>query len=109
MVRGIHKLTEKGCLKFIKTCADEGKRAVLNDGGGLYLCVGSIGTASWVFRYEQGGKRHDIGLGAIHTFSLDEAREKARLARQQLHKGDDPLTEKRRAKAAEAVRGRPRR
>jgi integrase len=103
MVRGIHKLTEKECLKFIKTCAAEGKRGVLNDGGGLYLCVGSAGTASWVFRYEKGDQRHDMGLGATHTFSLEEAREKARLARQQLHKGDDPLTEKRRAKAAEAA------
>jgi Arm DNA-binding domain len=103
MVCGIHKLTEKSCLKFIKTCALEGKRAVLNDGGGLYLSVGSTGTASWVFRYELGDKRHEMGLGAIHTFSLDEAREKARFARQQLHQGDDPLTEKRRAKAAEAI------
>jgi integrase len=99
----IHKLTEKACLKFITTCAAEGKRGVLNDGGGLYLCVGPTGTAAWVFRYEQGDKRHEMGLGAIHTFSLDEAREKARLARQQLHKGDDPLTEKRRTKAAEAL------
>jgi integrase len=103
MVRGIHKLTEKSCLKFIKTCALEGKRAVLNDGGGLYLSAGSTGTASWVFRYELSDKRREMGLGAVHTFSLGEAREKARLARQQLHRGDDPLTEKRRAKAAEAV------
>jgi integrase len=100
---GIHKLTEKGCLKFIKTCAVEGKHAVLNDGAGLYLSVSSTGTASWVFRYEYRGQRHEMGLGAIHTFSLTEAREKARLARQQLHNGDDPLTEKRRARVAEAV------
>jgi len=103
MVGGIHKLTEKRCLKFIKTCAVEGRRGVLNDGGGLYLVVGATGTASWVFRYELGDKRHDMGLGAIHTFSLPEAREKGRLARQQRHNGDDPLTEKRRAKMAEAA------
>jgi integrase len=99
----IHKLTEKACLKFITTCAAEGKRGVLNDGGGLYLCVGPTGTASWVFRYEHDGQRHDMGMGATHTFSLVEAREKARFARQQRHKGDDPLAEKRRTKAAEAV------
>jgi integrase len=103
MVCGIHKLTQKGCFKFIRTCAGEGRRAVLNDGGGLYLCVGVTGAASWIFRYERDGKRHEMGLGALHTFSLDEARERARVARQQLHKGDDPLTEKRRAKAAETI------
>ena len=55
------------------------------------------------FKYEIGGdkkenlkgKRHEIGLGALHTVSLAEAREKARALRQMLIDGLDPLTERR--------------
>jgi integrase len=106
MVRGIHKLTERACAHFIKTCIRAGKRGVLNDGGSLYLNVGAGGTASWIFRYQQNGKRHDMGLGAthilgaVHTLGLAEAREAAHLARQQLHRGEDPLTIKRRGERA---------
>jgi hypothetical protein len=50
-----------------------------------------------------GGKRHDVELGPCHTFSLEEAREKARLARQLLYKGGGPLIEKKRAKRPTAV------
>jgi hypothetical protein len=102
-IRGIHKRSERECARFIQTRAQAGKRGVLNDGGGLYLTVSESGTASWLFRYEKGGKRHDIGLGAVHTFSLAEAREKARMHRQQLHDGKDPLAEKRRAKTVTAA------
>ena len=96
------KLTKKACRRFIKSRAAAGKRGLLNDGGGLYLAVGGS-TSSWLFRYERGGKRHDMGLGPCHTFSLEEAREKARLARQLLYNGGDPLTEKKRAKPPTAV------
>jgi hypothetical protein len=48
------------------------------DGGGLYLRVTDGGTKSWMFRYGDGGKLRDMGLGPLHTISLPRARELAR-------------------------------
>lgn len=84
-----------------------GRRAVvLCDGLGLHLQVttGKDGTLrkSWTFRYELHGRRHEIGLGALHTRSLSEARIKARELRLQLLEGTDPLAAKR-EKRAEAI------
>lgn len=78
------------------------------DGGGLWLQVSSYGTKAWVFRYMLDGKARHMGLGSVDTFSLKEARERARLARQLLADGVDPLAarEAKRAttKAEEAMR-----
>src|SRR5262245_33963211 len=85
--------------------------AMLADGGNLYLQV-SLGAdnnirRSWCFRYEIHGRRHELGLGPLHTIGLAEARDKARTLRQQLLDDIDPL-EARRARqqaiAAEAAR-----
>jgi integrase len=88
--------------------------ALLTDGGNLFLqvSVGSSGAInrSWVFRYDQDFKRHELGLGSIHTVSLSEARDKALSLRQQLLDGIDILEAKRavklerQAKAAERAR-----
>jgi integrase len=51
-----------------------------------------------VFRYELDGQRNDLGLGSVDTLNLVEAREKARLLRQQLVDGIDPFTARRQAK-----------
>jgi integrase len=79
-----------------------------SDGLGLWLQVSDFGTKSWVFRYRRYGARHDMGLGALHTVSLAEARARARAARQILLDGDDPLEMKRQrrddARAATAER-----
>ena len=81
-----------------------------DDGRGLYLQV-TPGGASWLLRYERGlklsrktgkpipGERW-LGLGALADFSLKEARQRARKARQQLADGIDPLEAKKAAKAA---------
>lgn len=61
------------------------------DGGGLWLQVSPAGTKSWVFRFTLNGKAREMGLGALHTLSLAEAREKARLQRQQLLEKIDPI------------------
>jgi hypothetical protein len=65
------------------------------DGGGLYLHVKPSGAKSWVFLYENAGKRHEIGLGPLHTVSLAEARQKALECRELLLDGRDPLAHKR--------------
>jgi integrase len=57
---------------------------------------------SWLLRYELNGKRRWMGLGSAATFSLEEARQRARKARQLLADKIDPL-ETRRAERAQAV------
>jgi integrase len=79
------------------------------DGSGLYLQVPPRGEkmprktrASWLLRYERNGRERWLGLGPLHTYNLNEARERARKARQQLQDGIDPLDARQaeRAKAA---------
>jgi integrase len=68
---------------------------------GLYLQVSTTGTKSWLLRYELNGQPERwMGLGSAAIFSLAEARARARVARQQLSDGIDPLQAKRDAKAA---------
>jgi hypothetical protein len=57
---------------------------------GLYLQVNG-NNRSWIFRYTQFGKQHWMGLGSAATYTLKEARELARKARQQVKEGIDPL------------------
>lgn len=82
------------------------------DGGqkGLYLQVLSPTNRSWLLRYEisaptakNGRRERWMGLGSVDTFDLDEARERARKARQQLKDGIDPLEERKAARAARAL------
>src|SRR5208337_2904479 len=79
---------------------------LLCDGGNLYLQVTRGETdpdhfrRSWVFRYQYLEERHELGIGALHTVSLAEARAKARKLRQQLLEGTDPLQEKAKARQA---------
>lgn len=68
------------------------------DGGGLWLQVSGSGSRSWVFRYDRDGRRHEMGLGPLHTVDLAAAREKAQACRASLLAGLDPLAEKRRVK-----------
>ena len=72
----MHKLTALG----VKN-AGPGRHG---DGGGLWLQVGPTGTKSWLFRYMIDGRARAMGLGSADTFSLKEARERARAARQYL-------------------------
>jgi hypothetical protein len=72
------------------------------DGAGLELQVSKSGTKSWLFRYTLNGREHRLGLGSVKDFSLAEARERARKARQQIADGVDPLAEKRKAKLGAA-------
>jgi hypothetical protein len=73
------------------------------DGHGLYLQVTKAGAKSWVFRYERDGKERMMGLGPLHTVSLEEAREAARMARKGLLTGIDPLAARQGTKAALAL------
>jgi len=82
------------------------------DGGGLYLQVqarrkqdgepASV-SKSWLLRYERHGRERWMGLGALHTISLKEARDRARKARQQILDGVDPLDAKKAERAARSL------
>src|SRR5437868_7834881 len=61
------------------------------DGKGLYLQVTPTGVRSWLLRYERGGRERAMGLGPVDDFTLEEARERARKARQLLQDGIDPI------------------
>jgi integrase len=71
------------------------------DGGSLYLRVAPGGSRQWMFRYTAlDGRPRDMSLGAAHTFTLAEARERATEARKFRADGVDPLEHKRARKAA---------
>jgi len=65
------------------------------DGGGLYLQVSNYGTRSWVFRFMVAGRAREMGLGSLETFSLKEARARARECRQFVSQGIDPIEDRR--------------
>ncbi|MGE0603848.1 MAG: tyrosine-type recombinase/integrase [Xanthobacteraceae bacterium] len=77
---------------------------LIADGDGLYLQVTAPApdrvTRSWVFRYMVNYRARKMGLGSVADFSLAEARERARQARQQLADGIDPIEARLRAQEA---------
>jgi integrase len=76
------------------------------DGGGLYLLVKGPSRDClrpnkwWVFRFRWDGRRCDMGLGAVGLVDLEEARALALAARKLVHRGTNPI-EERRAKLAQ--------
>ncbi|MDP1753736.1 MAG: tyrosine-type recombinase/integrase [Reyranella sp.] len=83
------------------------KPGLLGDGHGLYLRVGPTGTRSWIFRYQQDGRRRDMGLGSVEVIGLSDARVKAIEARRLLLDSVDPIgARKSRRQAAAAVAAR---
>jgi integrase len=98
------RLSERLSAKRVELTAKPGMYA---DGHGLYLRVGPTGAKSWVFRYRNNSRRHDLGLGPYHLVSLAEARKRATEQRRLLRlDGQDPLLTRRagrdRAKLAAA-------
>ncbi|WP_338015055.1 tyrosine-type recombinase/integrase [Endobacterium cereale] len=71
------------------------------DGGGLWLQVSQSGTKAWIFRFMKNGRARQMGLGSTETFSLKEARERARDARKLLSDGYDPIESRQATKNAE--------
>jgi integrase len=92
MARTIGKLTA--------LAVDKAKRrGYYGDGGGLFLQVSASGSKSWVFRFKEAGKQHEMGLGATHTIGLAEAREKARECRRLRLDCIDPIEARKIARA----------
>lgn len=96
MARLVEKLTPLAVGKLTKP-------GYYGDGAGLWLQVSQSGSKSWIFRFTLAGKQREMGLGAVHTVNLTEARAKAKECRQLLLEGKDPLDARRSIKQAEAV------
>ena len=86
--------------KLVAKLTDPGR---YGDGHGLYLQITPRGHRSWIIRYERGGRERAMGLGPVADFSLEEARERARKARQLLRDGIDPLDARNATRAAQQV------
>lgn len=71
-----------------------------SDGRNLYLSVSGTGSMSWVFMWDQNGKRREMGLGSFtgagkaFRLGLAEARLAADKVRAQLAAGIDPLADR---------------
>lgn len=96
MARLVEKLTPLAVGKLTKP-------GYYGDGAGLWLQVSPSGSKSWIFRFTLTGKQREMGLGAVHTVNLTEARAKAKECRQLLLEGKDPLDARRSIKQAEAL------
>ena len=69
------------------------------DGAGLYLQVLESGARSWVLKYTLFGRKREMGLGSCKTYTIDEARERARKYRQLVDDGIDPIAQRDQEKA----------
>jgi hypothetical protein len=61
-------------------------------GGRLYLRVSPTGARSWILIVHLGGRRREMGLWPVRTYTLADARERARECRKLVDKGIDPIT-----------------
>ena len=87
-------------VKKISRLVAKGEPGMYLDEHGLYLVVGGKAAASWGLRFQLDGRARFMGLGSAADFSLAEARERAKKARQQLTDGIDPLEARRSERAA---------
>ena len=74
------------------------KPGLYSDGDGLYLQVrpGKRGPIrSWILRYVENGRQHDMGLGPVRFISLAEARKATWDAQRLRLQGIDPLQHRR--------------
>lgn len=85
-------------VKKVESLKKQGKYL---DGQGLYLQITPSGTKSWLYRYDINKKRREMGLGALSTLSLSEARERRDEYRKLLKQGIDPIEHRNAQEAAE--------
>ena len=67
---------------------------------GLALRVSPTGAKSWILRVTIAGKRRDMGLGGFPDVTLADARRRARELREKIDNGEDPIAQRRQARAA---------
>jgi integrase len=84
-------LTAKRVSKLLR----KGAAGRHHDANGLNLKIVNRNNAGWVLRYQLAGRERWMGLGSAKTFTLSEARERARRQRQLLADRVDPLEARR--------------
>ncbi|OSQ44671.1 integrase [Marivita geojedonensis] len=67
---------------------------------GLYLQITPSNARSWILRTSIAGQRHKMGLGPYPEVSLADARRSAAQARSSIRLGENPLLERKAARAA---------
>jgi integrase len=89
----------------VKAVAAKKHSGLYCDGGGLYLQVTPSGTKTWIFRFRSPLTRRlrDMGLGALHSVGLAEARKKAAAQRTVLGNGLDPIETRDQENRREAI------
>jgi hypothetical protein len=78
-----------------------GRHAVAEN---LYLFRSATGGASWVFRYFDGKRKIDLGIGSARAMSRDDAIAKVAELQALRKAGVDPLTERRARVITDAVK-----
>ena len=74
------------------------KQYKIYDGDGMFLLIHPNGSKYWRMKYSFHGKSKLASFGVWPSVSLDEARERRRVAKQKIKKGIDPVEEKRKNK-----------
>jgi integrase len=104
MAGGIDRLTDQRVRAFIKQAkAGAAPTGKISDGGGLYVMVTPAGSAVWRVKYRIDGKERVFSPGAYPEVSLAEARLARADVRKLIKEGHDPVADRRRRRAANAV------
>lgn len=74
----------------------------ITDGGGLTFTLSKAGTAAWVLRYTQDGKKKELTIDKYPAISLKDAREMADKERTRIAKGVDVAKAKQKQKRENA-------
>lgn len=82
-----------------RTAKAKEKDYTINDGGGLFLFVGTTGVKLWRFVYTFAGKRKKIAFGSYPDTTLENARRKAEEYRGNIACNIDPSAIRKQAKA----------
>ncbi len=89
-------------VKQIEAAKPKEKPYRLLDANGLYLYVPVSGKKVWQLRYKLAGKEKVMTVGKYPFVSLQEARDKAFLARKEVSEGVDPIKAKKEEKMVDS-------
>lgn len=92
-------------VKTIEAAIPKDKSYKLSDGQGLYLEVMPSGAKYWRLKYRVAGKEKRMAFGVYPEVRPQEARDKAREARNQVREGIDPSAKKKADKQAAILSG----
>lgn len=93
-------ITDKEARALLAKGQQSGKRTTLADGSvpGLTLIAMPSGIGSWRLRYYAGSKQKEVAIGQYPTWSIADARAKAKELRRAVDDGADVALEKQKKK-----------